>query len=73
MLVFKERDRLKLTNWRPIMLLNTTYKIFAKALHKLLQPLLVEVIDSDQTTFLMLRFILISIIVERESIQWAKE
>ena len=30
-------DRLKLTNWRPIALLNINYKIFAKAMQRCLQ------------------------------------
>lgn len=33
-LLFKGGDRLRLTNWRPITLLNTTYKIFIKALQR---------------------------------------
>lgn len=28
--LFKEGDRLKFMNWRPITILNTTYKIYAK-------------------------------------------
>lgn len=56
-------------NWQLITILNTTYKIFLKALHKQLQPLLVEVIDSDQTAFLHFRYILLM----HESIQWVKE
>lgn len=71
--ILKEGDRSKLTNWRPIMLLNTTYKISAKALQRRLQPLLKEVIDSDQTAFLPLRFIFNNILLTHESIQWVKE
>ena len=52
---------------------NTTYKIFAKALQRRLQPLLVEVIDSNQVAFLAPRFILDNILLTHESIQWAKE
>lgn len=51
---------------------NTTYKIFAKALQRRLQPLLVEVIDSNQVAFLAPRFILDNILLTHESIQWAK-
>ena len=69
----KKRVCSSLTNWWPITLLNTTYKIFAKALQRQLQPLLVEVIDSDQTAFLPLRFILDNIILTHELIQWVKE
>ena len=71
-LLLKYGDRLSLTNWRPITILNTAYKIFAKALQRRFQPLLVEVIDSNQTTFLPLRFILDNILLTKK-IQWAKE
>ena len=67
-----EGDRLRLTNLQPITLLNTTYKIFAKALQKCLQPLMVEVIDSDQIAFLHVWFILNNILLRHELIQWAK-
>ena len=53
-LLVKEGDRLNLTNWQPIMNLNTTYKIFAKALQQQLQRLLLEEINNDQTIFLPL-------------------
>lgn len=53
--VFNRGERLKLnlnkllqSVWR------TTYKIFVKALQRRLQPLLVEVIDSDQIAFFLL-------------------
>lgn len=72
-LLFKEGHRLRLTNWRPITLLNTTYKIFAKALQRRLQPLLVEVIDSGQIAFLPLWSILNNILLTHGSIQWAME
>ena len=64
---------LKLTNWRLITILNTTYKIFVKALQRRLQPLLMEVIDNDKITCLTLRFVLDNILLRYESIQWAKE
>jgi hypothetical protein len=47
-----------LNNWCPIMLLNVTYKIFGKALHMRLQPILTEVIYPVQSAFLPMRFIL---------------
>jgi hypothetical protein len=72
-MLFKNTDRSKLTNWQPITLLNTTHKIFAKALQRQLQPLLVEVIDNDQTAFLPLPFILENNLLTFNSIQWAKE
>ena len=53
--------------------LNTTYKIFAKALQQQLQRLLLEEINNDQTIFLPLWFIVDNILLTHESIQWAKE
>ena len=64
---------LNLTTWRPITLHHTTYKIFTKALQWYLQPLLVKIIDNDQTTFLPLALVLNNTLLTHKSIQWAKE
>ena len=45
----------------------------AEAFQRHLQPLLVEVIDSNQNVFLPLILILDNILLMHESIQWAKE
>jgi hypothetical protein len=45
--------KLLLTNWKPITLLNLSYKIYAKALQLRLQPVLMEIISSDQSAFLV--------------------
>ena len=50
-LLVKDEYRLKLINWRPITLLNSIYKDFAKVLQQRLQPLLVKVVDNDQIAF----------------------
>lgn len=71
-LLFEEGECSRLTNWQPITLLHTIHKIFAKALQRRLQPLLIEVTDSDQTVFLPLKFVLDYILLLHESIQWAK-
>ena len=44
--------------WRPITILNTVYKIFAKVLSLRLQPLLGELIHDSQTGFVKERSIL---------------
>ena len=44
-------------NWRPITLLNSDYKIAAKAIANRLQNVLPKLIDSDQTGFFKGRFI----------------
>lgn len=53
----KDSDRRKVSNWRPISLLNIDYKILTKAMSMRLQPALREIIHPDQTGFLPGRFI----------------
>lgn len=48
----KDRDLLEIANWRPITLLNSDYKILAKALARRLQPVLQNLIHADQTGFM---------------------
>lgn len=62
-----------LSNWRPMSLLNIAYKITAKALQRQLQPMLSNIISSDQTAFLPNRHILDNVVVLHESIAWAQE
>lgn len=71
-LIYKSGEGTSLANWRPITLLNTAYKVFAKALQARLQPVLMEIIDPDQSTFLPLRFILDNIMLSHETIEWAE-
>jgi hypothetical protein len=44
----KDKDIRLLKNWRPLTLLNTDYKIFAKAMATKLQKILPEIISGDQ-------------------------
>lgn len=53
----KDSDRRKIGNWRPISLLNIDYKILTKAMSLRLQPILKEIIHTDQTGFLPGRYI----------------
>lgn len=55
-----------------ITLLNTAYKVFAKALQRL-QPVLMEVVSLDQSSFLSMRFILDNIFLTNETIHHAKK
>lgn len=48
----KTADRTKLSNWRPITLLNTDFKIFSRALANKIQPCIGDVIADDQTGFI---------------------
>lgn len=71
-LLFKARERKQLGNWRPITLLTIAYKIYAKALLLRLQPILLEIINQDQSAFLPTRFILDNIMLTQETMDWAK-
>lgn len=48
----KAKDRTQLSNWRPITLLNTDFKIFSKALANKILPCIKDVISEDQTGFI---------------------
>lgn len=72
-LLHKGGARDSLNNWRPITLLNVSYKLFAKALQKRLQPIFMEIIFHDQSAFLQMRFILENIFFTYETIHYAKQ
>lgn len=71
-LLHKGGGRNTLKNWRPIILLNVAYKIFAKALQMRLQPVLMELVSHDQSAFLSMRYILDNIFLTQETISYAK-
>ena len=52
-----DSDTLKLTNWRPITLLNVDYKIASKAIATRIKKVLPQLIHTDQTGFMKDRFI----------------
>jgi hypothetical protein len=70
-LLHKGGERQALTNWRPITLLNLSYKIFAKVPQFRLQQILSEIISCEQSDFLPLRFILDNILLTHGTIAWA--
>jgi len=72
-LIFKAGDHADLSNWRPLTLLNVSYKIVAKALQTRIQMLLREVISPEQTTFLPSRHILSNILLQYEIVEWTRE
>jgi hypothetical protein len=72
-LLYKGGKRKALTNWRPITLLNLSYKIFAKAIQLRLQPILSKIINCEQLAFLSLCFILDNILLTQETLAWADQ
>jgi len=72
-LIFKVGDYANLSNWRPITLLDVSYKIVAQALQIRLQNLLKDVISPKQTTFLPSRHIFSNILLQYKSVHWAHE
>ena len=72
-LIYKGGATYELTNYRPITLLNVSYKILVKALQPRLQSFLPIIIDEDQIGFLPIRYILDNVLVQTEIIEWSKE
>jgi hypothetical protein len=68
-LLHKGDARSTLNNWRPITLLNVSYKLFAKTL----QPILMELISPDQSAFLPVWYILDNIFLTQETKYHAKQ
>ena len=54
----KTRDKTLVKNWRPITLLNLSYKILAKALARRIAPLVSRFISRTQTRFIQGIYIL---------------
>ena len=53
----EDSSLLYLKNWRPITLLNVDYKIASKAIAKRIEPMLPQIIHTDQTGFIKGRYI----------------
>lgn len=71
-LIPKDGDKALIKNWRPITLLNVSYKIMAKMLAMRLEKILPRFICSTQTGFIKGRYILENLITSWETIDWAK-
>jgi hypothetical protein len=72
-LIPKTGDRAKLSNWRPITLLGSIYKILAKTLAGRIQSALTHIIRPNQTGFVEGRSILDNVFMAQESLGWAEE
>jgi len=72
-LISKSRDRARLNNWRPIMLLRSVYRILAKVLVGRLQAALSHIIRPNQTGFVEGRSILDNVFIAQEALSWAEE
>lgn len=68
----KEGDKTLVKNWRPISLLNVSYKILAKILALRLAHILPKFVNSSQTGFIKGRYILENLITAWEAMDWGK-
>jgi hypothetical protein len=72
-LIHKTEDRARLSNWRPITLLGSIYKILAKTLARRIQSALTHIIRPNQTGFVEGRNILDNVFLAQEALGWVKE
>ncbi|GBG71943.1 hypothetical protein CBR_g10880 [Chara braunii] len=67
--LFKKGDKAEVRNWRPISLLNVSYKILAKALARRLSRFLPELVEKDQGAFVQGRSIFNNIVTAIETLE----
>ena len=72
-LVFKKGDRTRLSQWRPISLLTTDYKILTKALARRLTSVLHKIIHTNQTACIPTRTINDNVSLLRDAITYAND
>jgi len=72
-LIPKSGDRAKLSNWRPITLLGSTYKVLAKVLAGRIKAALTHIIRTNQTGFVEGRSIIDNTFMAQEALEWAEE
>lgn len=63
MLIIKSRDRTMISNWMPIILLKVTYKIYTKAIYLWLYKSMVDIIRTNQSTFIQNKSIIDNILL----------
>ena len=72
-LLYKQGEREDISNWRPITLLNTDYKIIAKCLAERLKTVLPKLIDEDQKGFVQGRSIESGVRLIQDTIIYTEE
>ena len=72
-LLYKDGEKEKIGNWRPISLLNTDYKILTKAIANRLRDKLKTIIHPDQTCGIKGRLIFENIIFTKDAIFYANK
>ncbi|GBG70935.1 hypothetical protein CBR_g8236 [Chara braunii] len=72
-ILFKKGDTSEIRNWRPISLLNVSYKILAKVMARRLGRYLSDLMEDDQTTFVRGRSIYENIVTAVEVLEVVSE
>ncbi len=72
-LIPKSEDRIKLSNWRPITLLGSTYKVLEKVLAGRIKVAFTHIIRPNQTGFVEGRSIIDNTFMAQEALEWAEE
>jgi hypothetical protein len=72
-LIPKAGDRAKFSNWRPITLLGSTYKVLAKILVERVKVALTHIIRPNQMGFVEGKSIIDNTFMAQETLEWAKE
>ncbi|GBG90265.1 hypothetical protein CBR_g50443 [Chara braunii] len=67
--LFKKGDKAEVRNWRPVSLLNVSYKILAKSLARRLGRYLLELVENDQGAFVQGRSIFNNIVTTIEVLE----
>ena len=68
-----EKDKLRLSNWRPLTLLNTLYKLISGCIAGRIKPVLKNIIHPDQKGFVAGRYIGEVIRTTFDVMQFAKD
>ena len=68
-----EKDKRYLTNWRPITLLNSLYKLISGCIAERIKPVLCNIINPDQKGFVAGRYIGEAVRTTFDIMQYAKE